>query len=368
MILYYYPQWICISTWRFCKLFTESLFLFPLRFSSIPRFFMVVLLSIFALLMSYIHLSIVFIEQLIFSLFGPVKPYPTVFIIGPPRSGTTRMHRLMATDIKTFSSMKMWELLFAPAISQKLLLIGMGKIDALFGAPFFRFIQFVENKAFKDFNRIHKLGLFNVEEDALILFHLFSSYHLSFLLGKEQSYTHLNYDKGVPKAVWAYYKICVDNHMSLNPRKTYLSKNPFFSGSSESLSTLFKAAKFICLDRDMNQVAPSFLSLKNFLSHVFYGKQPSKIRYKSILKTLHFWSNAPTKKVCNSMKLKACFLELITEPINLVNTIYQFLEINMGAEYEKELKREALKAKSYKSEHKYSGSIFDLDELNSYYF
>ena len=68
------------------------------------------------------------------------------------------------------------------------------------------------------------------------------------------------------------------------------------------------------------------------------------------------------------MKLKACFLELITEPINLVNTIYQFLEINMGAEYENELKREALKAKTYKSEHKYSGSIFDIDELNSYYF
>ena len=133
MIFYYYPQWLCISTCRFFKLFTESLWQFPWRFSSIPRFVLVALLSIFALLISYLHLSVVFIESLVFSLFGPVKNYPTLFIIGPPRSGTTRMHRLMATDIKTFSSMKMWELLFAPAISQKLLLIGMGKIDALFG-------------------------------------------------------------------------------------------------------------------------------------------------------------------------------------------------------------------------------------------
>ena len=367
MIFYYYPQWLCISTWRFFKLFTESLWLFPWRFSSIPRFVLVALLSIFALLISYLHLSIVFIEHVVFSLFGSLKPYPIVFIIGPPRSGTTRMHKLLATDIKTFSSMKMWELFFAPAISQKLLLIGLGKIDALFGAPFFRFIQFFENKAFQDFNRIHKLGLFNVEEDALILFHLFSSYHLSFLIGKERSYTHLNYDKGVPKAVWAYYKICVDNHMRLNSRKTYLSKNPFFSGSSESLSALFKAPKFIYMDRNINQVAPSFFSLKNFLSHFFYGKQPSKTRYKSILKTLCFWRDAPIKDLSKYVTLRASFKELTTEPVNLVNKIYQFMGINMGAEYKKELTREALMAKSFKSEHRYSSTAFDLDSLNSEY-
>ena len=123
MILYYYPQWLLISTWRFFKLFTESLWLFPWRFSSIPKFVFVALLSVFALLISHLHLSIVFIEHVIISLFGQLKPYPTVFIIGPPRSGTTRMHKLMALDTKTFSSMKMWELFFAPAISQKFCLL-----------------------------------------------------------------------------------------------------------------------------------------------------------------------------------------------------------------------------------------------------
>ncbi|MBQ81595.1 MAG: hypothetical protein CL825_03370 [Crocinitomicaceae bacterium] len=364
MILYYYPQWICICTWRFLKLFTESLWLFPCRFSSIPRFVLVALLSIFALLISYLHLSIVFIEHVAFSLFGRVKPYPTVFIIGPPRSGTTHMHKLLATDTNTFSSMKMWELFFAPAVSQKLLLIGVGKIDAFFGQPFFKFIQFVEKKVFKDFNSIHKLGLFNVEEDALILFHLFSSYHLSFLIGKERSYKHLNYDNGVPKAVWAYYKICVDNHMRLNRKKTYLSKNPFFSGSSESLSTLFKASKFIYMDRAMNQVAPSFFSLKIFLYRLFYGKQPDKIRCKSILDTLLFWREAPVKGHSKSVTIRADFKELTTEPVNLVNKVYQFMGIKMGAEYKNELVGEAQRAKSYKSEHRYSSTAFDLDSLN----
>lgn len=361
MIFYYYPQWLCISTWRFFKLFTESLWQFPWRLSSIPRFALVVILSIFALLISYLHLSIVFVEQIMFSIFGPRKTYPTLFIIGPPRSGTTRMHKILATDIKTFSSMKMWELFFAPATIQKILLIILGKIDTLFGAPFFKLIEFVEKKAFKNFNRIHELGLFNVEEDALILFHLFSSYHLSFLIGNERSYNHLNYDKGVPKAVWAYYKICVDNHMRINPRKTYLSKNPFFSGSSKSLSTLFKAPKFICMDRDMNQVTPSFFSLKKFLSHIFYGKDLSKIRYKSIHKTLHFWRDAPENDLPKPVMLRVSFNKLITEPINLVNKIYQFIGIKMGSEYEKNLIGEEKKIKSYKSEHKYSPTVIDLD-------
>ena len=364
MNLFLLPQWLCIGTWRFFKLFTESLRLFPCRFSSIPRFILVALLSIFALLISYLHLCVVFIEHIVFTLFAPLKPYPIIFIVGPPRSGTTRMHKLLAADFKMFSSMKMWELFFAPATSQKLLLLALGKLDGLFGAPFFRLIQFIEKKAFKNFNRIHELGLFNVEEDALILFHLFSSYHLSFLLGKEQSYEYLNYDKGVPKAVWAYYKICVDNHMRLNPRKTYLSKNPFFSGSSESLITLFKTPKFIYMDRDINQVAPSFFSLKKYLSHVFYGKQPSEMRYKSILKTLLFWREAPTKEDYKPVTLKARFTELTMSPVSLINRIYRAEGLKVGDEYRERLKQEALTAKNYKSEHKYS-TEFDLNTLNN---
>ena len=364
MIFYYYPQWLCISTWRFFKLLVESLCLFPWHFSSIPRFVLVTLLSIFTLIISYIHLSIVFIEHVIFTFIGPPKPYPIVFIVGPPRSGTTHLHKLLVADIKTFSSMKMWELFFAPALSQKLILICLGKIDALFGAPFFRLIEFIEKLAFKNFNRIHRLGLFNVEEDGLILFHLFSSYHISFLLGKERSYRHLNYDNSVPKAVWAYYKICVDNHMRMNPRKTYLSKNPFFSGSYESLSALFKGPKFICLERDMNTVLHSFISLKNFLYSLFYGRLISEKRCGSIFKTLAFWREAPLKVVCKSVKLPVGFKELTTDPEGLVNKIYQFLDLKICPEYKTVLKREVKSSKNYRSEHKYLATNFDIDSLN----
>tara|TARA_B100000941_G_C28388576_1_gene491357 strand:- start:508 stop:855 length:348 start_codon:yes stop_codon:yes gene_type:complete len=115
------------------------------------------------------------------------------------------------------------------------------------------------------------------------------------------------------------------------------------------------------MDRDMNQVAPSFFSLKKFLSHVFYGKDLSKTRYKLIHKTLHFWRDAPENDLPKPVKLRVSFNELITEPINLVNKIYQFIGIKMGSEYENNLIGEAQKIKSYKSEHKYSSTVIDID-------
>ena len=147
--------------------------------------------------------------------------------------------------------------------------------------------------------------------------------------------------------------------MRLNPRKTYLSKNPFFSGSSESLITLFKAPKFIYMDRDINQVAPSFFSLKKFLSLVFYGNQPSKIRYKSILKTLLFWREAPTKEDYKSETLNADFKELTSDPIRLINKIYRFMDLVQSIEYKEHMKRETQKVKNYKSNHKYAAAEFD---------
>lgn len=361
MILYYYPQWLCICTCRFLKLFIESLGQFPWRLSSVPRLMLVSLLSGFTIAISYLHLTVVFIEQLILAPFISFIPYPTIFILGAPRSGTTRMHKLMAADISTFSAMKMWELFFAPSISQKLLLKGLGKIDGFFGAPFFKLIKFVERRVYKNFNNIHQLGLFNVEEDALILFHLFSSYHLSFLLGKEQSYHNLNYDKGVPKAVWAYYKICIDNHMRLNKDKIYLSKNPFFSASTKSLEALFGAPKFIYMNRDMKQVAPSFFSLKTFLHQLFYGESPSEKTHKIMFKTLMFWQNTGSSKAVETNKLNAHFADLTSQPIRLIHSIYSFLKLKPSPAYKEILKREAENAEQYKSKHVYDTKEFNFD-------
>lgn len=362
---FYYPQWLWICTSRAVKLYLSSLNQFPFKLSSIPRFFLVSILTFLALSLSYFHLSIVFIERISLGLVLKPKNYQSVFIVGAPRSGTTRMHKLMAADKDTFTAMKMWELFFAPSIIQKVLLTFLGKTDALIGAPFFKLIRYTEKSLYKNFNKIHDLSIFNVEEDALILFHLFSTYHLSFLLGKEGSYDYLNHDKDVPKAIWAYYKICIDNHMVLNKSKIYLSKNPFFSGSMKSLSQVFNASKFIHMNRDINAVIPSFFSLKKSLAAVFYGTKPSKEKYTSIYKTILLWNEAPTKEAYKAMTIKACFPDLTRDPINLIGIVYVRLNLTINTEYKSVLLQEDLKSKQYKSQHSYSIKEFEIDSFLS---
>ena len=117
------------------------------------------------------------------------------------------------------------------------------------------------------------------------------------------------------------------------------------------------------MDRDINQVAPSFFSLKKHLSHVFYGKQPSEMDYKSIFKTLLFWRETATKEDYKSVTLKARFTELTTSPVSLIKRIYRVEGLKVESDYGERLKQEAQTAKNYKSEHKYS-TEFDLNALN----
>lgn len=357
---YYFPQWLWISSSRFVKLYLQSLSVFPIKMRSTPRFFLVTTLSFLAILISYIHLTIVFVEKISLGVILKPKPYKTVFIIGAPRSGTSRMQKLIAADEKRFTAMKMWELFFAPSILQKVGLKFIVQFDALFGAPIYKMIKGLESKCYKNFNNIHSLSFFNIEEDALILHHLFSCYHLSFLLGKERSYKYLNYDKGVPKAVWAYYKTCIDNHMALNKGKIYLSKNPFLSGSLNSLSELFEEVKFIHMERDFKDLAPSFFSLKRFLSNFFYGVEPSKEKYREINETLKFWNSAPKTNKHQNKVFPADYTDLKSRPDVLVASCYDFLNLTLEEEIKKQLQKEAAASKGYQSKHKYSADEFKV--------
>jgi hypothetical protein len=360
LAFYYYPQWLYISTTRFIKLYSESLTQFPLKLQSVPRFILVTTLSVLALFISWLHLTIVFLESISIKLILKPQQYSSIFIVGAPRSGTTRMHKLMAADEDKFTAMKMWELFFAPSILLKIIFRSMGQIDSLFGAPFYKLIKGLENRLYKNFNNIHALSFFNIEEDALILYHLFSCYHLSFLLGKENSYNHLNTGKDVPKAVWVYYKTCIDNHMILNPNKIYLSKNPFFSGSLNALSIYFQQINFIHLSRDINEMSPSFLSLKRFLSKVFYGQEPSKEKYREINKTLAFWNEAPKENTSQLKVFSAAYTDLKYKPDRLMESCYQFLNLPFEAQFKKYMQDEAEASKNYQSKHSYSAEEFGV--------
>ncbi len=358
LAIFYYPQCILLCCSRFVQLYLESICLLPIKLKSIWNFILISIPAFFSLGIGLLHINFVFIERIFFSWAMKPQNKLMVYIIGAPRSGTTRLHKLLAADKNQFTTMKMWELFFAPALIQKKALHLLGKIDsALFKNRISNSIQKAEKLLFNKFNDIHSLSLFNVEEDALVLFHLFYTYHLSFLLGTEESYANLNRNKNVPKSVWIYYKYCIENHQMQNATKIYLAKNPFLSSHSQSLETLFPLVRFINITRNIKEVAPSFFSMKKYLSNVFYSTNPSENKYKEILEILKYWQKCGTE-LKETEAIQVDYLDLKKQPSLVIDKLYTFLNIDLTLTQQKVLLLEDEKSKNYKSNHKYMPGEF----------
>jgi len=353
LAFFYYPQCLLICCSRFVQLYLKSLCLLPLKLKSIWHFMLLTILVIFSFCIGLFHISFVFIERMFFSWALKPSNKLMVYIIGAPRSGTTRLHKLLASDKNQFTAIKMWELFFAPALIQKKAFHFLGKIDStLFNDGISKSIQKAEKLLFSKFNNIHSLSLFNVEEDALVLFHLGYTYHLSFLLGTEKSYANLNRNKNIPKAVWVYYKYCIENHQMQNLGKIYLAKNPFYTAHSNTLKELFPSVKFINLSRDLKEVAPSFFSMKKHLSKVFYGTNPSEQKYKEILDLLKYWQKCGAElKETNAVQVD--YFDLKKQPSLVVENLYAFLNLDLKSGQRTALLLEDEKSKNYLSKHKY---------------
>ena len=349
---FYFPQCLFICCSRFVQIYIESILQLPLKIRSVWHFILLTALTVFSLLIGLLHISFVFTERILFLWMITAPTNLIVYIIGAPRSGTTRLHKLVSSNETEFTAMRMWELFFAPSLIQKKIFAFVGKLDGLLNSVFSKTIQKAEKGLFNKFNNIHALSLFNVEEDALVLFHLCYTYHLSFLLGTEKSYADLNRNKNIPKAVWVYYKYCIENHQIQNPGKVYIAKNPFFTAHTKSLESLFSKVKFINLSRDISEVAPSFYSMKKHLSKVFYGCEPSQKKYDEILDLLNYWQREGIQlDKANSIQLN--YLDLKKKPSLMVENIYTFLNLELSDLYKKALLIEDEKSKAFKSKHKY---------------
>ena len=360
--LYLIPQWIFICISRLIRLYISSLSVFPFKFSSIFRFVLVSTLTVLALLVSLFHIVIVSFEQIVIAPFRNKKSLRAVFIIGAPRSGTTRMHKLMLGEKETFTSMKLWEMFFAPARSQKLVLKSLGRIDDLFGSPLMKMIIWIEKKMYGKFNSIHSLSLFSVEEDALILYHLFSCYHLSFLLGNEKDYKRMNCGEKLPKAIWEYYKICIENHLAFESReKIYLSKNPFFSASIPELRSVFPQSQFVYMKRKEEEMIGSFLSLKRFLHLTFYGVAPSAQKYQEVYGYLKLWNTQAPNHQNKPYFKELEYTDLVNNPTDSVLSVMSFLELDASPAYHSHLNKQENISRNYVSKHNYKLSDFGLE-------
>ena len=283
-----------------------------------------------------------------------------VFIVGNFRSGSTFLHRLLTKDDKS-TSFSSWEIYMAPSVVGRFFFRWLMKINYSIGNPVKRIIglfnRIVEKEAV-----MHEIGLNEAEEDGQVLFHIWSTFDiLAFFPFPALVKDYIYYDDLVPdeekERDMRYYSEIVKKHIYAHGGRRYISKNPSYSPKVRTLHQQYPDAKFINLVRNPLQVIPSSISLYSKHCHNYGDPETEYVLQETVIEHSKHWYYYPhqyLKHIPPDQYIRVRYKDLIADPQATIKHIYKQFNFEISPEYERILKAEANKARSYKSKHKYS--------------
>jgi hypothetical protein len=251
--------------------FNGRLFLKALRLAlfeqpfSVRRWAYVLFFSgLFLLFLGFVVLGRA-LDHLLFPGFKRQPVKAPVFIIAPPRSGTTLTQNLLSLDDGRFVHLKMYQTIF-PAVCFQRLFDLLAWADRTLGRPFERALSWCEKKWFGGWDDLHKMRLNQPEEDDALFLYAFASEAIYMLF----PFVRELWEAGFPDALapedrrklMRYYRSCLQRHLYANgPGLTLLSKATQSSGTVESLMEEFPDARFITIVRHPYRSVASHVSL-----------------------------------------------------------------------------------------------------------
>lgn len=246
----------------FCR--AEYLSLFKTRFSA-RRWAFVIFFTVLYGLMWIIVAFGWLLDHILFPRLRKQQVREPVFIIAPPRSGTTLTQKLMALDEERLVHAKLYQTIF-PAVCYQKFFSGVAWLDQCIGGPLAALMGWAEKQFFSGWDDRHKLRFNQPEEDDGFFIYSFVTEAIYLL------FPHVDelWAAGFPDALnpaerrklMRYYRGCLQRQLYANgPSKTVLSKATQSSGAVESLLEAFPDAKFITIVRHPYQSVPSHVSV-----------------------------------------------------------------------------------------------------------
>ena len=302
------------------------------------------------------------LDDIIFPGYRKVELNKPIFIVGNPRSGTTFMHRIMATGDDLFFCFRTWEIIF-PAIIQKKTLAFIGRVDRLLGCPLGKGVKRIESRLYGDFNRLHHVSLFVPEEDDKLLMHSFAHLDLIwfFPYPEEFKWTVQLDQLATPeirKRMMTFYKNCVKRQAYIKKNKGhFLSKSPVASGRVASLYEYFPGCKIIYLVRNPLEVIPSMIDLARELWRLAINLDINPLFQENVYEILRYYYTYPLERLeveSKSAHVVIKYDDLIHHPQRSILAACEQLGIELNTRFLSILKQEEDKAQAYKSRHKYS--------------
>ncbi|MCK0152731.1 sulfotransferase [Alcanivorax sp. S6407] len=329
-----------------------------------PLFLVVQLINGAGLLLDYV----------LFPDFRRVSIREPLFVVGVPRSGTTFLHRLLALDDR-FTTTALWELLFAPSISQRYFWTAIAGLDRALGRPLGRLLHWAERRLLGGLDGVHKTGLLDPEEDYLGLIPVWGCFLMVLVVPVPALWrlTFLDRDGSAAEKtrLMRAYRRFVQRHLYFHGQhKQLLSKNPSFTPWIETLSDAFPDARFIGCLRNPSQSVPSQINSILIGAKLFDGRDTTAYWRQGFLEMLDYYYRhlLDALAAMDSHQQAISVMEtLACEPARTVLGFYQAFGWQAGQAFQERLAEQDRRARSYQSGHTYSLENLgvDADTLNA---
>jgi len=337
-----------------------------------PTLKRVCVLSVFIpvlLILQVCHWVGFLLDEVFFRAYRAVSIRSPVFILGIPRSGTTFLHRVLSRDTHNFTTMQLWEMLLAPSITGRKVLMALGAVDRCLGGFGRRLLAALEARAFAGVRKIHRISFFEPEEDDLVLLPIFASIFLLFPFPFPEALWHLaRFDEATPpsdrRRIMSFYRRCIQRHLYVHgPGKCFLSKNPAMTAKIDAIDAYFPDAKVVCNVREPFSAIPSLLSFLSFTWSRF-DNDPRGCAFRDMVLDLaghwyrHPWERLPGWP--DSRRAIVYYDVLTGDPCATVSDLYAQFALEMTPGFARCLEEEREKSRRYKSEHTYSLDQYGL--------
>ncbi|MGA1529927.1 MAG: sulfotransferase [Kiritimatiellia bacterium] len=212
------------------------------------------------------HWCCLLLDEIFFPSYRHVKIKRPLFVIGPPRTGTTHLHRVMAAHEEAFTTTRAWELFLAPSVLQKKIFRFIGRGDRFCGGWIRRLAEKCERSFTCDTDHLHKSSLMQPEEDFYLLFLALACPALIVALPHHQrSWQAAMFDDVPPRVRQGWlelYRRCLQKHLFVfGGGRRLLSKNASANPWLKDLAHTFPEATFAVCSRDPSEAIASMNSL-----------------------------------------------------------------------------------------------------------
>ena len=332
-------------------------------------FLLVVLLFPVALLLQLVHWLTFLLDEIFFRNYRKVTVREPLFVLGPPRTGTTHLHRVLSADPGT-TTFRAWECLFALSVTSRKLILALARADRAVGRPAERLGSWLGRHIPESMDDIHPSGLGEPEEDFLCLLPLAACFLLivpfpraTWLWEVARFDTELDDDDKRDLLDW--YRRCIQKHLFVfGADKRFLSKNASFSGMPEAVLTEFPDARILFTSRDPRAVVPSQLSsLRPALKACGFRRYPEPLRDGLVELLRYYYEHLATVARMHPGRMALLYNDDLRNDLSTaVVTALRSVGLEVDDGFRERLLLLSAESRRHRSDHHYSAEQFGLSD------